>query len=400
MAVPIFGKREMRRLGRISEQKVFGSKPLLDGSYDRSLLWVVILMSAFSLLMIYSASIVEAVHETGSSWHYVRRQVGFLAVGVLAGLTAFAANMQRWRLHSKKFLLFSLFLLGLVLVVGRDINGATRWINLGPVNLQPTEIFKLAVIVYMADFFMRRSDVLRNLKKVIWVGIPLGFGLGLILLEPDFGSIVVTTVIALGLLFLADLPKKWFGVTVVSSMVVLAGILLAAPYRVARLMSFADPFADPYGKGYQLTHALMGIARGEWFGVGIGSSIEKRFYLPEAHTDFIFAIIGEEFGFLGLCLLVAAYGWLVWRAFAIGKRARELELMFGSFVAQGIGIWIGIQSFFNIGVNTGLLPTKGLTLPFMSYGGSSVVIMMVCVGLLLRVDYDNRRAQNGLSVKV
>lgn len=389
----------MRKLGRISEQKVFGSKPLLDGSYDRSLLWVVILMTAFSLLMIYSASIVEAEYKHGNSWYYFQRQIGFIAVGILAGLTAFAANMRRWREHSKKFLVLALFLLVLVLLVGRNINGAVRWIHVGPANIQPTEIFKLAVIVYMADFFMRRADVLRNLKKISWIGLPLGLGIGLMMLEPDFGSTVVTAVIAVGLFFLAELPWRWFFVTVVIGLLGIAAAIVVSPYRMARVMSFINPFDDPYGDGYQLSHSLMAVGRGEWFGVGIGSSIEKRFYLPEAHTDFIFAIIGEEFGYVGWILLLAAYFWLVWRAFAIGTRARELELMFGSYVAKGIGIWIGIQSFFNIGVNTGVLPTKGLTLPFMSYGGSSVVMMMVCIGLLLRVDYDNRRAQNGRPVE-
>ncbi|MDO5058684.1 MAG: putative lipid II flippase FtsW [Neisseria sp.] len=385
-----------QQIGSISEKQVFRDKPLTDGyAYDRSLLWLTVLMTAFSLLMIYSASIVVAAAENGSSWYFFNRQIAFLAIGVLAGFAAFAIGMPRWQRHSKKILLFALFLLLLVLVVGRNINGATRWIHVGPANIQPTEIFKLAIIVYMADFLSRKQEVVREFKKIGWVGIPLGLGVLLIMLEPDFGSTVVTCVIALGLLFLVELPVKWFVGLMAFGIVGGLGAVILSPYRMARVTSFTKPFDDPYGSGYQLTHSLMAIGRGEWFGVGIGSSLEKRFYLPEAHTDFIFAIIGEEFGFFGLCMLVVSYGWLVWRAFAIGRQSRELDLFFRAAVAQGIGIWIGIQSFFNIGVNTGVLPTKGLTLPLMSYGGSSAVMMLMCIGLLLRIDYDNRRARNG-----
>ncbi|KES12750.1 Bacterial cell division membrane protein, partial [Snodgrassella alvi SCGC AB-598-O11] len=201
-------------------------------------------------------------------------------------------------------------------------------------------------------------------------------GLGLIMLEPDFGSFVVVSVIAVGLLFLAGLPFRWFMAVVGFGLLAMVMLVLFEPYRMARVAGFLDPWADPLGKGYQLTHSLMAIGRGGWFGVGLGASLEKRFYLPEAHTDFILAVIGEEFGFVGILVLMFCYIWLVVRAFSIGKQARDLELFYGSLVAKGIGIWLGIQSFFNIGVNIGLLPTKGLTLPLLSYGGSAVMIIL------------------------
>ena len=271
-------------------------------------------------------------------------------------------------------------------------------LNLGLINVQPTEIFKLAIILYLSSFFTRRAEVLKEFKKVWFAGIPVGLGLGLIMLEPDFGSFVVITVIALGLLFLAGLPFRWFMAVVGFGLVAMIMLVLFEPYRLARVTGFLDPWADPLGKGYQLTHSLMAIGRGGWFGVGLGASLEKRFYLPEAHTDFILAVIGEEFGFIGIMVLMFCYIWLMVRAFSIGKQARDLELFYSSFVAKGIGIWIGIQSFFNIGVNIGLLPTKGLTLPLLSYGGSAIIVILICIALLLRVDYENRRVMRGFKV--
>ncbi len=245
----------------------------------------------------------------------------------------------------------SLLLLVAVLFVGREINGAKRWIHVGPINLQPTEIFKLAIILYLSSFFTRRAEILKQFKKVWFVGLPIVFGLWLLMLEPDFGSVVVVSVIFLSLLFLAGLPNKWFALVIMLSVLGLALLILFEPYRMARVTSFLDPWQDPLGKGYQLTHSLMAMGRGGWLGVGLGASLEKRFYLPEAHTDFILAVIGEEFGFVGVLVLIFCYVWLVLRAFSIGKQARDLELFFGAFVAKGIGVWLGIQSFFNINRN-------------------------------------------------
>ena len=383
----------------ITESKILDRKILRSGhKIDQSLLWMVVLMVSFSLLMIYSASIAYAANDGGDKWFYLSRQALFLACGALAGGVAAKFSMATWKKWTPWILLFSIALLVAVLFMGREINGARRWIHVGPVNIQPSEIFKLAAILYLSSFFTRRAEILKQFKRVWFVGLPVGFGLWLLMLEPDFGSVVVVSVIFLGLLFLAGLPNKWFALVIVFSVSALALLILFEPYRMARVTAFLDPWQDPLGKGYQLTHSLMAIARGEWFGVGLGSSLEKRFYLPEAHTDFILAVIGEEFGFMGIFILIFCYGWLVWRAFSIGKQARDLELFFSAFVAKGIGIWLGIQSFFNIGVNIGLLPTKGLTLPLMSYGGSAVIVMLVCMALLLRVDYENRLKMRGYKV--
>ncbi|MDO4907753.1 putative lipid II flippase FtsW [Neisseria sp.] len=384
----------------ITESKILDRKILRSGhKTDQSLLWVVVLMVSFSLLMIYSASIAYAAHDGGDQWFYLSRQAMFLTVGALAGLVAFKIPMAKWKKYTPWILFASLGLLVAVLLVGREINGAKRWIHFGPVNLQPTEVFKLAIILYLSSFFTRRAEILKQFKKVGFSAVPVGIGLGLIMLEPDFGSFVVVSAVAVGLLFLAGLPWRWFMMMVGIGLASMVALIAVAPYRMARVAAFLNPWEDPLGKGYQLTHSLMAIARGEWFGVGLGASLEKRFYLPEAHTDFILAVIGEEFGFVGISVLIFCYGWLVWRAFSIGKQARDLELYFGAFVAKGIGIWLGIQSFFNIGVNIGLLPTKGLTLPLMSYGGSAVIIMLVCMALLLRVDYENRLKMRGYKVE-
>ena len=384
----------------ITESKLLDRKILKSGHrIDQSLLWMVVLMVSFSLLMIYSATIAYAAQDGGEKWFYLIRQALFLTAGAAAGGAASQIPMVRWKKWTPTILVFSLILLVAVLFLGREINGARRWIHIGPVNMQPSEIFKLAVILYLSSFFTRRAEILKQFKKVWFVGLPIVFGLWLLMLEPDFGSVVVVAVIFLGLLFLAGLPNKWFVLVIGVSLVGLSLLILLEPYRMARVAAFLNPWEDPLGKGYQLTHSLMAIARGEWFGVGLGSSLEKRFYLPEAHTDFILAVIGEEFGFVGICVLVFCYCWLVWRAFSIGKQARDLELFFSAFVAKGIGIWLGIQSFFNIGVNIGLLPTKGLTLPLMSYGGSAVIVMLVCMALLLRVDYENRLKMRGYKVE-
>ena len=385
----------------ITESSLLDRKVLKDGhKYDQSLLWMVELMTAFSILMIYSASIVYAANDGGNAFHYVVRQLIFVGIGTVCAVSASLIPMAKWQRLTPLILFLSFVSLVLVLVVGREINGAKRWIHLGAFNLQPTEIYKLAIILYLSSFFTRRAEVLNKLERMVAPGVLVGIGLWLIILEPDFGSLVVSVCIFLGLLFLAGLPWQWF-MTMAGTAIGGAALLIAIePYRMRRVVAFMDPWKDPYGNGYQLTNALIAFARGEWWGVGLGASVEKRGFLPEAHTDFILAIIGEEFGFVGVLLLIICYAWLVWRAFTIGKQARDLELFFGAFVAQGVAIWLGVQSFFNIGVNIGLLPTKGLTLPLMSYGGSSVIVMLVCMALLLRVDYENRLKMRGFDVNV
>ena len=419
----------------ISLSKLLDRPISLDGrKFDVSLLWMVVLMTAFSLVMIYSASIAYAASEGGKQFSFVSKQAMFVGASVLGCLGLSLLSMSFWRKIIPFYFAFSAILLVVVLFVGREINGATRWIHIGPLNLQPTELFKLATVLYLSSLFTRREEVLRSMDslglKPLFVGlfnaflcpfskearqktwqklkkfknillpiVMIALGLVFVMAQPDFGSFVVIVSITMGMLFLAGFPWKYFAVLVLSVLGGMGMMILAAPYRMARVSAFLDPWGDPLGKGYQLTHSLMAIARGEWFGQGLGASLEKRFYLPEAHTDFIFAVIGEEFGFVGMCILVFCYGWLVMRAFSIGKQARDSGLMFSAYVANGIGIWIGIQSFFNIGVNIGILPTKGLTLPLMSYGGSAVAVMLVCVTLLLRVDYENRKKMRGYQVE-
>ena len=419
----------------ISLSKLLDRPISLDGrKFDVSLLWMVILMTAFSLVMIYSASIAYAASEGGNQFSFVSKQAMFVGASVLGCLGLSLLSMSFWRKIIPFYFAFSAILLVVVLFVGREINGATRWIHIGPLNLQPTELFKLATVLYLSSLFTRREEVLRSMDslglKPLFVGlfnafmcpfskearqktwqklkkfknillpiVMIALGLVFVMAQPDFGSFVVIVSITMGMLFLAGFPWKYFAVLVLSVLGGMGVMILAVPYRMARVSAFLDPWGDPLGKGYQLTHSLMAIARGEWFGQGLGASLEKRFYLPEAHTDFIFAVIGEEFGFVGMCILVFCYGWLVMRAFSIGKQARDSGLTFSAYVANGIGIWIGIQSFFNIGVNIGILPTKGLTLPLMSYGGSAVAVMLVCVTLLLRVDYENRKKMRGYQVE-
>ena len=354
-------------------------------------------MTAFSVTMIFSASIEHAEFNYQDRYYFVERQLIFLSIGY-AVLLAMLKTPTR-TLHKFMWLILGIsFLLLIGVLFGREINGAKRWINIGPFNIQPTEIFKIAIILYLASFLTRRVDILTKFSKVWFVGIPIGLGLGLIILEPDFGSFVVVSVIAVGLLFIGGLPMGWFMAIVALGAGAMVTLIVSSPYRMHRITGFLNPWEDPFGKGYQLTHALMAFARGEWLGVGLGGSVEKRFYLPEAHTDFIAAVIGEELGFAGLILLIGCYMWLVWRSFSIGKQARDLEQYFSAYTAKGIGIWIGIQSFFNLGVNLGLLPTKGLTLPLMSYGGSAVIVMLMCVGMLLRIDWENRRIMRGYKV--
>ncbi|EKY02509.1 cell division protein FtsW [Neisseria sp. oral taxon 020 str. F0370] len=385
----------------INESKLLDRKILKNGDkFDQSLLWMLVLLVSFGLLMVYSASIAWAGYD-GDQWQVVRKQAVFVGGGTFAALLACTVKMSFWRRYSLHLLLANTLVLLLILFVGRNINGAKRWISLGFFSYQPSESYKLVLIFYLAAFFNRRAEVLKELKSLIFPAVVIGGGLGLILLEPDLGATVVAALIALGMLFLADLPKKWFFTAVSFGFLGLVMAILLAPYRMERVTSFLDPFRDPLGKGYQLIHSLIANARGQWFGTGPGASLDKRFFLTEseAHTDFIFAVISEEWGFFGMCLLVFCYCWLVWRAFSIGKQARDLGLFFSSFVSYGIALWIGVQSFFHIGVNIGLLPTKGLTLPLVSYGGSAVVVMLVSMGLLLRADYENRLKMRGYKVE-
>ena len=380
-------------------------------AYDASLAWTALLLLAFGLVMVYSASIAmsEASAHTGNrAWYFLMRHGLFVAVGLAAGAVAFQVPMKAWERLAPWLFIAGGVLLVLVLIpgIGKAVNGSRRWLSLFVVNVQPSEFMKLAVVLYAASYAVRRATFLtaeQPLKRTLIRGfLPLfavmvGIG-GLLLVEPDFGAFVVIVAIAFGILFLGGLDWRLFLGLALLLPFALGAILVAAPYRLQRLTAFLDPWSDPLGKGYQLSHSLIAFGRGEWFGVGLGSSVEKLLFLPEAHTDFLLAVVAEELGFAGVALVIALFVWLLYRAYAIGRQAARLERSFAALVAQGIGVWIGVQAFINIGVNVGVLPTKGLTLPLLSFGGSGIVANCVALAILMRIDFENRRLLRGFTV--
>jgi cell division protein FtsW len=372
--------------------------------YDQNLVWAMALLLGLGLVMVYSASIAisEGSRATGyQSTYFLMRHALFVALGVAAALAVFQIPLRLWQQAAPVLFLLGTGLLVLVLVpgIGREVNGSQRWISLQFVTVQPSELMKLFAVLYAADYTVRKAAHMASFRKgflpMFIVMLVVG---GLLLREPDFGAFVVITVIALGILFLGGMNWKLFAGLFGLLLVGFVALILTSPYRLQRVVGFMDPWADPYGKGYQLSHALIAFGRGEWLGVGLGASVEKLFYLPEAHTDFLLAVIAEELGFVGVVAIVFAFAWIVARAFAIGRRAMSLERYFSALVAQGIGLWIGVQAIINIGVNTGMLPTKGLTLPLISFGGSALVATCCALAVLLRVDWENRQLMRGFTV--
>ena len=380
-------------------------------AYDASLAWATLLLLAAGVVMVYSASIAsaEASSHTGfHAWYFLLRHAIFVAAGLAAALVAFQVPMKAWQ-HAAPWLFGAAFvLLVLVLVpgIGRSVNGSRRWLSLVVINLQPSELMKLAVVLYAASYAVRKAAFLhaqQPLKQTLLRGFLPLFAVmmasgALLLLEPDFGAFVVIVAIAFAILFLGGLDWRLFLGLLLLLPVGLSAILIAAPYRLQRLVAFLDPWSDPFGKGYQLSHSLIAFGRGEWLGVGLGASVEKLLYLPEAHTDFLLAVIAEELGFAGVLAILGLFVWLLFRAYAIGRQAARLERSFAALVAHGIGIWIGVQALINIGVNMGMLPTKGLTLPLLSFGGSGIAANCVAIAILMRVDYENRRLLRGFAV--
>ncbi len=357
---------------------------------DYWLLATVLILLALGLVMVMSASVSIADRQLGDPFYYLWRQLAFVGLGLLVGYGILQTRLVYWERLGPYFLLFGLTLLVVVLLMGREINGSVRWLALGPINIQPSELMKLFMVVYLAGYLVRRGEEIRASVKgflkpmllVVLVGV-------LLLLEPDFGAVAVIAATVVGMMFLGGVRLWQFGIlfsAVIASMGVLA---FASPYRLVRLTSFVDPWADPFNSGFQLTQALIAFGRGEWLGVGLGGSIQKLFYLPEAHTDFLFAVLAEELGLIGALLVIFLFGLLVWRAFVIGKSAVQAGNRFGAYLAYGIGLWLGIQAFINLGVNMGVLPTKGLTLPLMSYGGSSLVVSCMACALLLRISHEH-----------
>ena len=369
--------------------------------YDSGLLWAAVLLLGFGLVMVYSASIAMAEASAftgGRATYFLARHAVFLVFAVIAGMLAFQVPMRLWQRAAPALFLASATMLALVLVpgIGREVNGARRWIGLGPVGLQPSEFMKLFAILYAADYTVRKSALMRSFKQGLlpMLAVMLVVG-GLLLQEPDFGAFVVIAAIATGILFLGGMNGKWFAGLLVMLALGFAGLVLSSPYRMQRIFGFMDPWSDPFGRGYQLSHALIAFGRGEWFGVGLGGSVEKLLYLPEAHTDFLLAVIAEELGFAGVLAVIGLFSWLVLRAFAIGRQAVALERPYWALAAQGIGIWIGVQTLINMGVNMGVLPTKGLTLPLMSFGGSGLVANCIALAVLLRIDWESRQMMRG-----
>jgi cell division protein FtsW len=307
--------------------------------------------------------------------------------------------VRYWQKAAPWLFLACVALLVLVLVpgIGREVNGARRWISLGAVNLQPSELMKLAVVLYAADYTVRKHAVLKSFRRGLLPMLAvMMFVSWLLLREPDFGALVVIAVSTFGILFLGGMNGRHFAALCAMLAAGFALLVLTSEYRMQRIFGFMDPWTDPFGRGYQLSHALIAFGRGEWLGVGLGASVEKLFYLPEAHTDFLLAVIAEELGLAGVALVIGLFVWLVLRAFAIGRQAALRERHFASLAAQGIGVWLGFQALINMGVNMGLLPTKGLTLPLMSFGGSGLVANCVAVAILLRIDWENRQLARGL----
>lgn len=375
--------------------------PKPSAELDYGLVWLILALLGFGLVMVYSASIAfaEGSRMTGFQGHYfLLRQGIFLVFAMVAGVLVFQVPMRLWQQAAPYFFLAGMVLLIVVLIpgLGREVNGSRRWISLGFANLQPSELMKFFAVIYAADYTTRKAGLMHDFKKgfLPMAGVMLLVG-GLLLMEPDFGAFVVIISIAMGILFLGGLNGKVFAGLIG---VLLAGfvmLIVMSPYRLQRILGFLDPWADPYGKGYQLSHALIAFGRGEWTGLGLGGSVEKLFYLPEAHTDFLLAVIAEELGFIGVAVVLAMFVMLVGKAFLIGRHAARLERNFCALVAFGIAIWLGVQAGINIGVNVGLLPTKGLTLPFLSFGGSGIVANCIAVSVLLRIDWEHRQMMRG-----
>jgi cell division protein FtsW len=369
--------------------------------YDWGLVFATLALLSLGLIMVYSASIAiaEAKSVDQRASFYLIRHSMYLVVGLGLGYAAFQVPTGVWQKVAPGFFVACAVLLMLVLVpfIGKEVYGARRWIPLGPLgNLQPSELMKLATILYAADYTVRKAAFMKSLQKGF---LPLflamaGLG-GLLLMEPDFGAFVVIVAIALAILFLGGFNARlFFGLSFLLGISFVL-MVITSEYRYQRVLGYLDPWKDPYGSGYQLIHSLIALGRGQVTGVGLGDSIEKLFYLPEAYTDFLLAVIGEELGLIGVMTVILLFAWLTWRAFSIGWQASLMGRNFQALAAQGVGVWIGVQGFINMGVNLGLLPTKGLTLPLMSYGGSGIVANCLALALLLRIDHENRCLMKG-----
>ena len=358
---------------------------------DPVLLTIVAMLLFGGLVILASASISVADNAANDPFHYVGRQAFAAVLGVGVAFACALIPMTFWRSTGPLALLFGLALLLVVVLpgVGHTVNGSTRWLRLGMFNLQVSEPARLCLFIYLAGYLVRQNRNLReSFTGFLRPMLVLSIACGLLLAEPDFGAAIVLLATALTMLFVAGARFRDFFMFFGAAAIAMAGLALTSPYRLERVTAFLDPWADPYNSGFQLTQSLIAIGRGEWFGVGLGDGVQKLFYLPEAHTDFVFAVFAEEFGLFGAVLLIGLFLSLVWRIYRLGMRAAKAERFFEAYLAIGIGTWLGLQAFINIGVNMGLLPTKGLTLPLISYGRSSLLVTLASIGILLRIHHE------------
>ena len=366
-----------------------------EALYDRQLVWIALGLMLTGLVMVTSASFPISARLTDQPFHFMFRHALFLLLALAVSSVILQIPMKRWFQYSMYLLGLSFFLLVVVLAVGKSVNGASRWIPLGLFNLQPAEVAKLSLFIFMAGYLVRKQD---EVRKTFFGGFAkpiMVFGAFAVLLlgQPDLGTVVVMLVTLFGMLFIAGAKLSQFIALMVAGIAAVVGLIVIEPYRVRRVTSFWEPWNDPFGSGYQLTQSLMAFGRGDWMGQGLGNSIQKLEYLPEAHTDFVFAVLAEELGFVGVTLVLMLIFSLVLKAILIGKKAFEHDQVFSGYLAFGIGIWFAFQTLVNVGAASGIVPTKGLTLPLISYGGSSLIIMSVAVSMLLRIDHECRMQQ-------
>ncbi|WP_435370723.1 putative lipid II flippase FtsW [Hydrogenophaga intermedia] len=374
-----------------------------ETGFDQPLLWVAVALLAWGLVMVYSASIALPDNPRFANYahtHFVLRHGLSMAIGVVAALLAFQVPLRTWERAAPWLFALALLLMVLVLIpfIGKGVNGARRWISLGVMNFQPSELGKLAVLLYACSYMVRKMEIKQNFWQAVWpMAVALGVVGMLLLAQPDMGAFMVIVVIAMGILFLGGVNARMFFLIAAVVVAAFALMIMASDWRRERIFAYLDPWSAEHalGKGYQLSHALIAFGRGEVFGVGLGGSVEKLNWLPEAHTDFLLAVIGEEFGLVGVVTLIGLFLWMTRRIMHIGRQAIALDQVFSGLVAQGVGLWFGFQAFINIGVNLGALPTKGLTLPFMSYGGSAILLNLIALAIVMRVDFENRQMMRG-----
>ncbi|MDD2926888.1 putative lipid II flippase FtsW [Rhodoferax sp.] len=380
-----------------------GTAPTRAQGFDQPLVWVTVALLLWGLVMVYSASIAMPENPRFAKYtptYFLVRHAMWLVMAMVGALLAYQVPLSTWEKMARPLFLASLVLLVMVLIphVGKVVYGARRWISVGPLSFQPSELAKFTVLLYAADYMVRKMDVKERFFRAV---LPMGAAVAmvgvLLLAEPDMGAFMVIAVIAMGILFLGGVNARMFFLIAAVLLVAFGLMIAASEWRRERIFAYLDPWSEKnaLAKGYQLTHSLIAIGRGEIFGVGLGGSVEKLNWLPEAHTDFLLAVIGEEFGLVGVLLVIGLFLWMVRRMMSIGRQAIALERVFAGLVAQGVAVWMGFQAFINMGVNLGALPTKGLTLPLMSYGGSAILINLAAIAVVLRIDQENRALMQG-----